>query len=403
MIPKYVLYSFLLLQILTIPLTKIPFHPMVEIQAVLYTILGAYPLCVFLKNYKYLKDNCKFLTYVYVLVLISCLIGLIKLYYVQSEGLLLFDIYKTYMALFSIAWIFIPIIDNLALHQVVQFCFKKVFIIWILVLLPFYRIGFTASYLEIFLPFLLFFNIASTRVKVILVLYALFFILFPGQRSNLLLFISVFIILLFKYIPLLKTKNAMRLMGWIFYFIPIICILLFIVKGFNVFDFSSYLNGEEQYGQENLFDDTRTGLYLESYNSIINHGTWMFGESPSFGYDSIWRSQYYSITSSIQRYCEVCVINIYVWYGLVGLLLFCYLFFLIIKKAFNSQSPIIITLGLYISLFYMMCWVENCNCWVSVRFIFVYLFIGFILQIKKTNMSNKGTEHYFKKMLNLNV
>lgn len=218
MIPKYVLYSFLLLQILTIPLTKIPFHPMVEIQAVLYTILGVYPLCVFLKNYKCLKDNCKFLTYVYILVLISCLMGLIKLYYVHSEGLLLFDIYKTYMALFSIAWIFIPIIDNLALHQVVQFCFKKAFIIWILVLLPFYRIGFTASYLEIFLPFLLFFNIASTRVKVILVLYALCFILFPGQRSNLLLFISVFIILLFKYIPLLKTKNAMRLMGWIFYF-----------------------------------------------------------------------------------------------------------------------------------------------------------------------------------------
>ena len=140
MIPKYVLYSFLLLQILTIPLTKIPFHPMVEIQAVLYTILGVYPLCVFLKNYKCLKDNCKFLTYVYILVLISCLMGLIKLYYVHSEGLLLFDIYKTYMALFSIAWIFIPIIDNLALHQVVQFCFKKAFIIWILVLLPFYRI-----------------------------------------------------------------------------------------------------------------------------------------------------------------------------------------------------------------------------------------------------------------------
>lgn len=400
MIPKYVLYSFLLLPILTIPLTRIPFHPMVEIQFILFTILGLYPFCIFFKNIKLLLRNCKFLTYGYILILISCAIGIIRHIIKPSEGLLLFDIYKAYMALLSMAWIFVPIIDKSTLGQVVHFCFRKVFAVWLLVLLPFYRIGFTVSYLEIFLPFLLFYKFASRKVRIILILYSICFFIYPGQRTNLLMFLMVWAIFLLEKISFLRTKTTMKILSWTFYLMPFVCILLFMYKGFNIFDFSSYLNSEEQYGQEKLFDDTRTGLYIESYNSIMNHGTWLFGETPALGYDSLWRSQYYLTTHVIQRYCEVCIVNIYVWFGLLGLVLFCYFWGDIVKKSLNLGSTIAVLLGTYISLYYMVCWLENCNCWISVRAIFVYLFIGYIIQAKKMNMTGYDMEKEFQKMLN---
>ncbi len=396
--PKYLLWSFLILAIISIDGGRIPFHPLTEIKCLIYLLFSWYPLLFFISNFKTIKKECKILTYSYLYIILFCIIGLIRMIFKDTE-LYPVDTFQNITANLAFGWFFISIKRPKTLYYFINFSLRKWPILFVIILLPFYNIGFLRSYLFFFLPFLLLFRFASLKSKLTFTLFFIYFLLYPGQRINLLYLIIIGFIILIDRISIGLTNKSSKIIIITCFLIPIACIIAYLIFGFNILDFGSYMKSEHQYGGENLFDDTRTFLYEESINSIVTNGTWLFGETPAYGYTSLWYSNYIDATHTISRLAEAGIVNIYVWFGIIGLLSFTILFIYICKLSLKSNSKIIWMLGIYISAYYTISWIGNCNIWITPPRIVLFLIMGFIYYSIKNKLTQQEIQDYIKKML----
>lgn len=234
-------------------------------------------------------------------------------------------------------------------------------------------------FLPLLLVYLLFFKVIPYKSKVILLILS-FLIIFicykEGARSHVLKFAIALLLgisLYFKstWIYLKAIKFGRN----IFLITPIILFILGITNVFNVFKMDEYISGDFSYVNTNTYGevretsltaDTRTFLYEESiYSAILNKNV-IFGRSFARGYDSNWQarrsaSQGKIITTDVvDRISEVAIINIFTWMGLIGVLLYFFVFIRATALAINnSNNSYIKIVGLYLAFRWSYGWVED--------------------------------------------
>jgi len=280
-----------------------------------------------------------------------------------------------------LSFICIYYFDNLFLFRKLNYFWFRLAPILCLLWYPFMSskgeaIGF---FLPLLLLYLLFINVIPKKSKVILLVltFLIMFICFKeGARSHVLKFGIAMLFgfsLYFKagwfYLKLIKFGRIFFLL------IPIVLFSLGITNVFNVFKMDEYISGDysferiDTYGNQNeesLVDDTRTFLYEEAVVSAVKNEYVIFGRSFARGYDSFFqvrRSEKAGkviLSDTAERISEVAIINIFTWMGIIGVIVYFFVFVKVTSLAiYHSNNSYIKIAGLYLSFRWMYGWVED--------------------------------------------
>lgn len=120
------------------------------------------------------------------------------------------------------------------------------------------------------------------------------------------------------------------------------------------------VNGEIR--AEDLSVDTRTFIFEEVATSALRHNYLIWGRTPARGNDSRVFG-YASETGKNERHSnEVCHPNVFTWLGIIGLLLYSFIYFQSSYLAFfKSRSIYMKLLGLFIAFRWAFGWIEDFN------------------------------------------
>ena len=207
----------------------------------------------------------------------------------------------------------------------------------------------------------------------------LFWIFIPGKRKWLLLGIVLFFFItqeqrndMIKMLVASAIGLSIAYLGnaipsWLFKCIhvvllalPIVLLSLEISGKFNVFKKDEYIKGDYtlkvqgadgQYYEDNLKTDTRTFIYENVFYTMNKYNAWIAGRSPAFGDEGpLWVGRGKDETTKlIGRYGnEVGILDILLWYGLIGVILF---FLMYIRASYlaiyKSRSIYMKGIGIY--------------------------------------------------------
>lgn len=248
---------------------------------------------------------------------------------------------------------------------------------------------------------MLFFPSLSSRLKIsfiIIVLLTTF--LDQGGRSNIIKFMFSAFLIIYYYtslkVKILKSKRILSIICKIIFASPVILLIFALYFNFNIFQINDYsettisskvvtVDGTEE---RNIGVDTRTFLYDEVLNSAINNNYVLFGRSLGRGNDTeTFISDLYG-TRDERPANEVGVLNVFTWFGFIGLFTYFCIFYhssmLALKKSNNMYSKLI---GLNVAFQWAYSWAENFQTFDFLS-LTIYLSIGFCLSGKLRQMSD---------------
>jgi len=249
------------------------------------------------------------------------------------------------------------------------------------------------SFLLLFLPAL------SIRHRVILLGFtAIVFFADLGARSNIIKFGMPFLLLIIYYLRdklSIKTIEFIRLTMII---TPFILLTLGAANIFNVFEISEYMgelkgSGLDDEGKRGTIDvtaDTRTFIYEEVIQSAINNEYWIFGRTPARGNDSPTFGPFlYELTGRYERLGnEIGVANVFTWTGIVGVILYLFVFYrasyLAINRSENIYAKI---LGVYVSFRWLYSWIEDVNNF-SINYFMLFIMVGLCFSYSFRSMTD---------------
>ena len=189
--------------------------------------------------------------------------------------------------------------------------------------------------------------------------------------------------------------------------VPFVFLFLSITNIFNIFHIDDYIKGDYTEkkivsGQEqvlNLKADTRTGLYQEVIISAIKNKYVLIGRTPSRGNDSeafgIYLAEELN-TNRYERYSnEVAILNIFTWTGIIGVVLYFFVFFRAVYFAiYKSNNFFIKVIGLYVTFRWIYAWVEDFN-----RFDIMNIVLWIFIAICYSEQFRSMSDHDFKEWL----
>lgn len=290
---------------------------------------------------------------------------------------------------------------NTRLFQFMMFNYLKhtyvVFIFLMLILNPgtygFYLVP--VSFLALFLPVL------EKKWKYIVLVVCLFVALLDlGARSTTIKFILPILFSLLYYYRRLISTVILEIIRNVLFLLPFVLFALAVSGQFNIFNISSYVEGDystqkvnergEVESGEDLTVDTRSPLYLEVLNTAKKHNTWVWGRSPARGNETELFAALSDITGREERISnEVAILNIFTWTGLMGVLLYFLVFYKVTYLAINKSNNIFCKiLGLYLTFRWCYAWVEDINNF-TITYCFLWLIIGLCFSKKFRSMDNK--------------
>lgn len=374
-----------------------PFGKIAVVYSYLVYLAIAF-ICIFyfVLNFKSLRNKYPFLSFVYCFLIIYVMAGWIKLLFVPT-GLFPFFILQISTSFLAFGSCFI-MMNQTVRRKIMQLWWKFIPIIFVLsfpLLEP-------SQYISM-LYFTLFFFILTpflSKKKKIIVVLAIVFLCFFGMQQRI-DYINVLISLLlwgiYKY-SVIKSRKAFFRPFVMLMVLPLFFALLAKLRIFNVLNFESYVEGDySTKAVGTLTDDTRTFLYEEAYSSAVKNNYWMWGRTPSYGYDSFWiKNQLdYEISQSAlnvqgmmpQRGSEVFIVNIFTWCGVIGVFVFFLLYWKIGKLAvFKSNNRFMRVLGLYVGLFWLVSWIYHPFFTLNQDYILLYFAIALICDPELRNM-----------------
>ncbi len=195
------------------------------------------------------------------------------------------------------------------------------------------------------------------------------------------------------------SHRILKFMFWLFIICPIGLLYLGISGEFNIFrDLASnkgkyvetrVVDGELK--QEDLSSDTRTFIYVEVIESALKHNYVLMGRTPARGNDSISFGKDIAEdlgTDKFERHKnEVVFTNIFTWLGIVGMVLYCFIY---IKSAYlavyKSNNLYLKLIGVFIAFRFAYGWVEDINDFniLSVS-LWMMIAMGFSVSFRKMN------------------
>jgi hypothetical protein len=219
-------------------------------------------------------------------------------------------------------------------------------------------------------------------------------------RSNLIkIAFSVFVLLIYYFRNIIRV-SWIRLAHLSLFAIPIIFFTLAVTNRYNIFKEISkdegYTTTNNLGEEENLTSDTRTFLYVEVFNTINNSGSWFFGSGAAGSYQSDW---FYNDGGAIngKRYgCEVGMLNILLRYGLVGVIIYFLILFIVSFQAIKNSSNILSKmLGLFVAFRWTYSFVEEYTQY-DLNFYFFWIVVGLISSLQFRRMNDLEVRNYFK-------
>lgn len=273
----------------------------------------------------------------------------------------------------------------------------KYFIILSIIAIIFCRDPLIVNYLP-YSTMLLFWPAIPKKNRYLLLIIVLYFFILNTQRNDLVkiafaAFCGLIVYRLYKYTPLILFKIS----HIILLIIPFVFILLAVFADFNIFKFDEYIKGEHKVTrvengetvEEDLLADTRTFIYRNTFYTLNKYDAWITGRNTAHG-DEGFSSFINQETRTKGRYGnEVGIMNILLWYGIIGVLLYFILYarasYLAIYKSNNSYMKII---GIYTAFLWCWSFIWEC-CLFEMFYMMNIIFIGIGLSSSFRNMTNK--------------
>lgn len=281
--------------------------------------------------------------------------------------------------------------------------------IWILLaLIPFLSSNAYGKFLVPFTFLALFYRHLNMKYVVwVFVAYIATLVLGYESRSDMLKF-SFCLLLGFAAFTTLLCKS-LKFLHVGFFITPIVFLILGMTGTFNIFNIAEEKDLGDQYmigsksNQYNALNDTRTGLYVEEITSALQNDYVWQGRSISRGYDSMFLGEMMKEHAGIGRMerqsCEVSILNVFNYFGLIGVCLYCFIFFQASFLAiYKSRNGIISIIGLYISFRWLFAFIEDFSRF-DLNYMFLWLMIGMCYSPNFRNMTDKEIKLWIDKII----
>lgn len=234
---------------------------------------------------------------------------------------------------------------------------------------------------------LLVFNLTSTGIGKLLIPFSFLALFYPllNSKSKWFVWIALVLtitlgtdsrsdilkmlicILLGIFMMRQRFQRYMKRWYWLFFVLPFVLFMLAANHTFNIFEVGNNLIEVEE--NEGNFDvsDTRTPLYEEVIASALEQNTVYFGVTPAGTYYSEWmiRNMDASDIMGDIHYgerggTESSVLNVFLHFGVLGLIIYLFLFFRASYLAITkSNNMYMVLIGFYVAFRFMMGWVED--------------------------------------------
>ncbi|MEN9306943.1 MAG: hypothetical protein RL173_875 [Fibrobacterota bacterium] len=252
-------------------------------------------------------------------------------------------------------------------------------------LIPANVYGFYFAFLPIFLLFLPYFD---TRWKAFLIALSLFAVLSDlGARSTAIRLSVAAASSSWFWLRWLVPREILELVRKVLILSPFCLLALAAWYDFNIFQIDKYVqmdasetkvtrSGETV--EEDLKADTRTPLYLEVIETARKYDTWWFGRTPAKGNETKLFEEIARITGVAERQSnEAAILNIFTWTGIVGVLLYCLVFYHASWLALNdSNNYLVKAMGILTAFRWAYSWVEEGNQF-NLSYLSIWITIGF--------------------------
>lgn len=278
----------------------------------------------------------------------------------------------------------------------------------LLILIPFLYSDAFGRYLVPYSFMMLFLPLLNKKYVILTVLaYIITIILGYESRSDMLKF-SVCLLLGITTIGSVYTKisKLFKPIYFILLLLPFVLFLLGITGIFNIFRIEEELGLDGKYimkSGENEFSalvDTRTFLYVEEIESALIHNYVIQGRSIARGYDSIsfgsGSDRAMGLNRGERQSCETSILNIFNYFGLIGVFIYFILFSGASYKAlFQSNNRYIPIIGLYVAFRWLFAWVEDFSRF-DLNYLFLWIMIGMCFSPYFRNMNNSEFQKWIR-------
>lgn len=368
-----------------------------------YIFLSVFVFCYYWKNKKYLSRQYKYITSLYVLMIVYVVASCIKLTFIPSS-IYPFQRMNVMCSFLSVGTIFV-LMDESIMIRTLKTWWKYVPII-VLPASIFMDKFWLVDMLQISLLFLMLANCITKNKRIWVVLMFLYMAIYGiSQRFDYLRIILPLVVFVFIKFHILLGRISSKILYGCLMLLPIVLFFFAQSGKFNVFDMDSYIEGTYTSSLgENMKDDTRTFLYEEAINSALDNNYLWFGRTPGYGYDSKFvaarEGTFYAESGMFpQRNSEVFAVNMFTWTGVIGLtswFLFFSLFgYKVLKKARNRY---IRALVVYVGFFWICDWISNYFVAPSSGYMLLFMVIAICSQSKYQLMSDFEIETFFKRI-----
>lgn len=259
----------------------------------------------------------------------------------------------------------------------------------------------------------LFYSILGQRQKnLVLIAFIGTLVLATGARSDQIKFIFCFVIGLLttqKWFMQQFTKRI-KILRFLFLIIPLVSFACGALGIFNIFNIQDELkltqvNYTTQKGdQVNMYADTRTWLYAEEIESAITNNYVLWGRTPARGFDSPWfsrrdNSNDRGVSRSYEReHCEVSILNIFNYWGIIGVISYFLVFFTASYYAIYKSNNIYISIiGLYVVFRWTFAWIEDFSQF-DLNMMILWLMIGICYSPIFRNMTNNQFRNWIRSL-----
>lgn len=355
---------------------------------------------VFYLNFK--RNNLKVIMDSQGYVLTSIFIGWLFLCFLRgsyaAEG---YWAWKYVMSNLIISVFFIIIYLSTNIY-VVQRYFQLYFVLFIPMVLISYTINQTPLMLD-YVPFstlMIFVGIIPKKQRLILIGIVIFFFLSISQRNDLIkILVTALIGMIFAFFSSGLIKFFLKPVYLFLMLLPLLLLGMGVSGVFNVFKMDEYINGD--YTQEirsnqgiekdDLKADTRTFIYQNVFYTLNKYDGWLFGRNTSNGDEGIegFFIKEGKITVKGRFGNEVGIMDILLWYGLIGVILY----FLIYLRAsfiaiYQSKNLYAKAVGLYVASMWAWSFIWEKPMF-ETFFMMDLIFLGLCFSNKFRNMTDK--------------
>lgn len=371
-------------------------------------------LIVFYANLKYLvtyKEIDKTGLYLTIAFIAWLLFGFVRATFYADN----YWVWKSVIIAFFMTLFYIVIILSTNI-ELIQRYYSLYWVLFIpLVILSYISIG--NPLLLNYVPFstlMLFFALIPPKKKWALIGIVLLFYISSYQRNDLIkILVASFTGFSIGYFYHFIPKWSIRLVHFSFLIAPFVLLQLAISGIFNVFIMDEYISGEytqeintkEGIVEDDLLGDTRTFIFENVFATMETYDAWILGRSPAFGdegVDDFWGID--EVTGIKGRFGnEVGVMDVLLWYGVIGVALY---FLLFVRASYlaiyKSRSRFVQAVGLYVAFLWVWAFV-----WEKPLFETFYMMdlilIGLCFSNKFRQLSDNEMEYWVRGIFNYSL